>query len=517
MIVRNFVSKSPVEPVDPVFPDPPPKLYQGVDTVRGEARSAIVKGGHTVSDSSTSQLLKVSVDYQSLAESTEINQSASVGVGLFGGSEKISFVKEVERTSWSINMTIRSSYIIGKAEASQYELDLTSFNFKDPAVRLDFFDHYGDSWISAVTLGSQYLGVFTFHLNSESEHKSVMTSLEAHGLLSAFSFNADLQTKMSSFFSNTKVRATLSQTTFGVGPVALPTFENMIEFARKLPELPVVSPATLRTAVSGYESLAPHGAFAAVVKNRDYFVGSSFKKGVYADRTTINDQINQLDAIHAIHDTYGHDEPELRAAKQMAADDLAKLDAQVEQYRENPERDFTNEKPALPSVKKGRPSVAFESNFSPAWGGTGGGQFDDVGSVTEFISNHRRIYSLRMHSGDYVRCLTVKYKGADGEGEVEKIHGKQEDTRGQELFLEEGDSIGTLAGCSGAYIDELKIELRPSGKSISAGQHRDLGKIDWSPEKNQTVIGFRGYSGAHLDGVQAVWVRFKPTIWKAPF
>jgi hypothetical protein len=514
MIIRNFISDAPVVSVGPVFPDPPPKLFQGVDTVRGDARNTIVKGAYSVSESATSQLLKVTVDFQSFAESTEINQSASVG--LFGASEKINFVKQVERSSWSINMTIRSSYIIGTAEVSNADLDLSEFNFEEPKDRLSFFNRYGDSYISSVTLGSQYLGIFTFHLNSESEHNSTMTSLEAGGLLSAVSFDAGLQTNMSRFFADTKAQVTLSQTAFGVGGVALPAFDDMIEFARKLPELPVISPAVIRSSTTGYETLLPAGSFDAVAKNRDYFVGSGFTKGVYTDRTTIKDQINQLDSIHGIHDTYGYDEPALKTAKQAANDDLAKLDAQIEQYKTRPEDVFV--KPALPSVQKGRPGVAFDSNVSDAWGGTGGFPFDDVGRISDFISRRQRIYSLRLHSGDYVRALALQYKNANGETEKEKVHGEQAGTRGQDLFIENGDRIGSITGCSGAYIDQLTIQLSPSGKSAGAGVMRDnLGKIDWSPKEGQTVIGFRGYSGANLDGLQAVWVQFKPTTWKAPF
>lgn len=519
MIIRNFISDATITPVEPVFPNPPPKLFQGVDTVRGEARNTIVKGVYSVSESATSQLLKVSVDYKSFAEDTEINQSASVGVGLFGASEKINFVKQVERSSWSINMTIRSSHIIGTAEATDAVIDVSGMKLDDPKARRDFCNRYGDSYVSSVTLGSQYLGVFTFHLNSESEHNSTMTSLEAHGLLSMFSFDAGLQTKMSSFFSETKAQVTLSQTTFGLGGVALPAFSDMIEFARTLPEKTVVSPAILRSSTTGYETLLPAGSFDAVAKNRDYFVGSSFSKGVYADRTVIKDQISQLDSIHAVHDTYGFDEPALKTAKQAANDDLAQLDAQVEQYKIEPEAVF--KKPALPSVLKGRPGVAYESDYSGAWGGTGGGPFDDVaevGDVGDFISRRQRIRSLRLYSGDYVRALVVKYKGASEQADVEKVHGQQEGARGQEMFLENGDRIGRLTGCSGAYVDRLDISLTPSGRNIGAGIMRDnLGKIDWSPKEGFVVIGFRGYSGANLDQIQAVCVRFLPTVWKTPF
>jgi hypothetical protein len=519
MIIRNFIFDAPTAAVGPVSPDPPPKLFQGVDTVRGEARNTIVKGVYSVSESGTSQLLKVSVDYQSFAESTEINQSASVGVGLFGASEKINFTKEVERSSWSINMTIRSSYIIGTAESTDAVIDLSGMNFDDPKTRREFCSRYGDSYVSSVTQGSQYLGVFTFHLNSESEHNSMMTSLEAHGMLSLFSFDAGLQTKMNRFFSDTKAQVTLSQRTFGAGGVALPAFSDMIEFARKLPELPVKEPATLRSSTTGYETLLPAGSFDAVAKNRNYFVGSSFTKGVYADRTAIKDQINQIDSIHAVHDTYGFDEPGLKTAKQTANDDLALLDAQIEQYKTEPEAVF--KKPALPSVQKGRPSVAYESDYSGAWGGTGGGPFDDIaeiGDVGDFISRRQHIRSLRLHSGDYVRALVIKYKGSSEQADVEKVHGQQEGTRGHEMFLENGDRIGKLTGCSGAYVDQLTVTLAPSGKSINAGVRRDyLGKIDWSPKEGFVVIGFRGYSGANLDQVEAVCVRFLPTTWKAPF
>lgn len=512
MIIHNFSSQKLAQP------EPPAKLFQGVDTVRGELRNTIVDGTFSTSQSAASQELTVSVDYESFSKSTQIDQSASVGVGLFSGTEKVQFTKTVERSSWAVNMVIRSTHIIGTTDSRNAHIDASGFNMRDPDARLEFFSRYGDSYYSSVTFGAEYLAIFTFNLSSESEQSSTMTSLGLSGLLSAVTFNADLQTKISSFFAKTSAQVTLRQTALGLGDTELPAFEDMIEFARKVPSLQVVSPAIIRSSVSGYETLLPARTFDAIAANRSYFVGSNFAKGVYKDRTAISNMIGQLDTIHAVHDVYGHVEQALKAAKQAAEEDLAKLDEQVEAYKSEPERVFS--KPDLPSLAKGSPNLAYESGSSPAWGGTGGGAFDDiadVGNVGDFINLRRHIHSLRMYSGSYVRCLVVKYKGGSGGSEVEKIHGEQGDVRGHELFLENGDWIGKLSGCSGAYVDQLGITLTPSGKSISAGVMRDLGKIDWSPEVGQIVIGFRGYSGGHLDQIQAVWVRFLPTVWKAPF
>lgn len=510
MTVRSIVSKATVDPV------PPAKLFQGVDTVRGEQRHTIVTGTYDTSESATSQELTVSVDFETFSKSTQINQSASVGVGLFGGTEKVEFTKEVERSSWSINMVIRSSHVIGTTESRNAIADVSGFDMRDPLGRLDFFNRYGDSFYSSVTLGAEYLGIFTFHLNSESERSATMTSLGVSGLLSAVTFNAELQTKMSAFFAKTSAQVSFRQKAFGLGTTSLPTLESMIEFSRTLPELPVVTPAVIRTAVMGYETVLPARTFDAIAANRSYFVGNNFAKGVYKERTAVSDLISQLGTIHAVHDVYGHDEPELKTAKLAAEADLAKLDAQVEQYKLEPETAFV--KPELPALKKGSPSLAYESNVSPAWGLTGGGPFDDVGLVVDFISRRQHIGSLRMYSGDYVRALAVKYKGADGEAEVEKIHGEEAGVRGQDLYLENGDQVAKLSGCSGAYVDHLKIELSPSGKSISAGMPRSgLAEFNWSPAAGQVVIGFRGYCGANLDQLQAVWMRFLPTTWKQPF
>lgn len=513
MIIHNIFPK------DLAQSEVPAKLFQGVDTVLGELRNTIVDGTYSTSQSAASQELTVSVDYESFSKSTQIDQSASVGVGLFSGTEKVQFTKTVERSSWAVNMVIRSTHITGATESRNARIDAGGFDMRDPDARLEFFNRYGDSYYSSVTFGSEYLAIFTFHLSSESERSSTMTSLGLSGLLSAVTFNADLQTKISSFFAKTSAQVTLRQSAFGLGDKPLPAFEDMIEFARKLPSLPVVSPAVIRSAVSGYETLLPARSFDAIAANRSYFVGTNFSRGVYRDRTVISNMIGQLDTIHAVQEIYGHDEPALRTAKLAAETDLAKLNEQVETYKKEPEHVFY--KPDLPSLAKGSPNLAYESGSSPAWGGTGGGSFDDiaeVGGVGDFINLRRHIRSLRLYSGEYVRCLVVKYKGNSGGPEVEKIHGEQGGTRGHELYVENGDRIGKLTGCSGSYVDQLEIALAPSGKSVGAGVMRgELGKINWSAGTGQIVIGFRGYSGSNLDQIQAVWVRFLPTVWKAPF
>ncbi|NYZ15897.1 hypothetical protein HL658_25435 [Azospirillum sp. RWY-5-1] len=509
MATTDASSQGPVDP-----PADTSILFLGIDSVQGTARNTAVTGDYQTVGSESSLLLQLCADFETLSDSTDITQSASVGVGLFGVSEKVRFVKNTQRTTWSLNLMIRSTKVSGTHMATHYRLNDGIAVPQTDEERVDFFKQYGDSFISSLTVGAEYIAIFTIFLNSESEHQSVMTEVSAHGLMSAFSFDAGLQSNLTSFFQKIKARVVLKQKTFGVDSIELPGIESMIEFARKFPTITVDKPSIIRFSTTGYENLLPGRSFETIAANRNYLVGTGYSEGIYSDRARVQDLISQLESINAIHETYGFSDPRMEEVKDKATADLKALDGQMTGFGNDPLASFT--KPALPSLAEGLPSVSFESGQSEAWGGNNVAPFDDVGKVGDFIGKCARISSIKFHTGEFVTALIVTYQGVDEATGLRKVHGGEDHTAGYELFLENGDRIVEVSGEAGVYVDQMTV--RTAAKhSTAGGVPHGASPFGWTAEAGQVLLGFRGRSGAFLDQIQVVWVKLLPTVWKPRF
>lgn len=486
-------------------------LFQGVDTVQGVFRNRAVSGDYETYGSETSTLLQLCVDFESLSESTDITQSASVGVGLFGVSEKVQFVKSVERTTWSINLMIRSTKVSGTLTPGAYRLADGIPVPRTNQEKTDFFRHNGDSFVSSLSLGSEYLAIFTIFLNSESEHQSTMAEISAHGLTSAISFDAGLQSNLSSFFQKTTARVGLQQKTFGIGKIPLPALGDMIDFANKLPEKPIDNPTIIRFSTTGYENLLPDGVFDTIAAHRNHFVGTRFSTGVYNARTQLDDLISQLKAINAIHETYGFTDPRIESVKLIADADQQALNDQLVAFNDDPLA--PPPKLPLPSLDEGVPSVNFEYGESETWGGPNVATFDDVGKVGDFIGKCARISSIKFRTGEFVTALIVTYQGADTSTSQRKVHGAEDHQEGYELYLENGDRIVEVTGQAGHYVDQMTVKTA-AGHTTSGGVARTLPPFTWKAADGQVLLGFRGRSGSFLDQIKLVWVKLLPTVWK---
>lgn len=283
---------------------PPTVLFQGVNSVLGQGLSTAVEG-ELANEGGLSEIrCNVSLDIQELADSLSIDQSLSVGFGPMGSiDQKLSFVRSLKVTTTSVVLSVYSRKALGSQRRTDVRFKSGIMISQDVDA---FVRAYGDAYVSSLTRGGEYIGVYVFYSQTREEQKSLASSLNASGIFSSVTVGAGLQAKIDSFLKTTKINYTFRQWGSGLSSFAWPEPSGFIDYALKFPSFTLDSPRVIGFSTAGYETVPGCGSsFDKVVLNRTYLGGDEVVGGLaekLITMTQISDQIRWLEGIYSQYD-----------------------------------------------------------------------------------------------------------------------------------------------------------------------------------------------------------------------
>nr|WP_199064073.1 hypothetical protein [Chromobacterium sp. ASV5] len=491
-------------------PPPPASLFQGCDSVNGYGVSTAVEGSLATNGGSSQVFYQIALDAQSLYQALDISQSISVGFGPLGNvSEKSEFVQQLSLTTYSVNIVVHARHVKGTDTATAFRLKSGIQPPQGNEQLRDFFRSYGDSFISAITIGAEYYAVYTYYAQSQTERDSVTAELQANGIFEFGSVSSDFQAKLDRVTQSTKVRISFNQNVSGIANPKLPTPNNLVQYALDFPSLPIDAPAILSFSSTGYEHVPGIGSFEPIVSNRVFLTGPQGDSGLSQDLVKEQQLINQINWLKSIYAFYQNfNDPKINDVSREAQSDLQALNDQFLRYVNDPTASLS--RPPLPSLREGSPKLAYQIAYSPQQGGDGGGPFDDV-DITTYLQNQTYIASLQLRSGGYVDALIVNYQSKTTGASWSDYHGGGGGGLSQTLTLLPGQFVNRLWGRSGGYVDQLNLAIS-DGRSVGGGGNGG-GAFDWRAPQGSVVLGFRGRSGKYLDQVSAVYATLQAASW----
>jgi hypothetical protein len=498
-------------------------LGQGYDSVLGKTLSTAVafKEPTPTGGASSVHFWRIT-DLETLAKTLDVSQSLSVTYGdIASGSEKTDFVSNLNLTTYSVSIMVHAKHGTGT-------YTLTDFALKDgiPAPktheeRVQFFNGYGDSFVSSLTLGGEYIAVYAFYSRSEQEQTELVAEMQAAGLWDGVSVDANLQTKISNFTSSTNTRTTFTQIVIGLKDPSLPASDKICEFGQEFLKLPLTAPAILRFETTGYEKTSPViiGGFGNIPKNRRYFIGTSVIDGLTKSLVAVRQLSDQIGWLRSINQFYGYGgDSILDDAKKKADSDLAKINGQIELWESDPDR---AEFPPLilESLKLGTPSLNYTFHQSEFYGGDGGAPFDDVDTST-YLQSQTRIAKVQLQTGSWVDCLIVTYTDNSPKTWTTR-HGGGGGSLSAILEFNAGEFVSQIYGATAQpRLEPLLIGnlnfVSTGGGSVGGGKYtseEEARVIKWPVPSGSVVLGFGGRSGTYLDQVLVYYATFAPAKW----
>lgn len=483
-------------------------LGLGINSLEGETRgitstgtSRAIEGKEISNATSANTVCRIARGASELSQAMQQMSTFSLSGLSFLTllEEKKGFIKSLKTTVFSLSVVVQcwhstesSSLIEPHLAVETNGLDLDEF------VRL-----YGDSYISQVNMGGEFIGVFTFRSETREEANTVEASLRAGGLIKGIGIGAGFHQALEEVSRNSKIDYEFLYHVSGATKPQLRP-QDIAEYALAFNATMIERPTVLDLTATGYEKVPGISSlFDPVAKNRDLFTGSG---GLIRQQTRIEGLQNQIKQVKHRLRAYGvtlPDEVALDSAMQMTIDDLQALHNLKKVYLETPSVEL--ELPRLESLRLGTPQLAATVISDPST--CVGDPNDQDGTPFAFPYDHQqavrngvRIKGLALETGRLVDKLVVHYCDQKGTVEVHEYGGSQGKDSGS-IELNEGEGINEIYSEFGTGLD--KLLLTTDRLTLGGGGNRGDRDhpVHWQRAHNQTVLGFSGRSDNHPKGV----------------
>ncbi|WP_437931623.1 jacalin-like lectin [Sorangium sp. So ce291] len=432
--------------------------------------------------------------------------------GVGGASRKSKFVKTLKITTYSLTIVVYSKHVDKTETAADAHLLPTVEPPRGDAALRDFFYAYGDSFITSLTTGSEYYGMYVLYAQTKEEQRGIENELKAKGIYNGVELSAALQTSLNNSMKSINVNITFDQQVSGIQNPILPSPDKMIDYAIAFPSIPVSAPVVIGFEYDGYEHLPEiTTSFIPIANNRIYFIGDKAIGGLTAKEAEVKALDDQLLWLQQTYSFYsGYSDSKVNQVKGMSGQELAAIQSQKSAYARDPVQSFTA--PQLPSLGMGTPALSFTAGTSASKGSGGGSPYDDVPSPADYISKRTRITRIKMKMGDRVDKLTTTY--LDQNGTVEMAHGGSGGREERAVTVAAGQFVRQVSGKYNKKMDRMTF-LITDGSSVTAGGNGGDKTFELAPPSGNFVLGFRGRSGSEYDEIQLVYAQFNPAVWSA--
>jgi hypothetical protein len=490
----------------------PTTPLQGYETFTGAGRSASPLKG-TIPQPKEGGF---SINYETCTsvESLLSMLDVSTDVGAsFGGSDvdnKLSWVQSFETTSTSVVVAVRAAQNLGVQQPTDVTLAET------PTSPLEFFRAYGDSYVSEMTLGGEYIALYFFYAESTEEQTTVTDALTANYVSGGDTVTADLNTNLQNVRQNLQMRTSFHQNLFGYTNLATPSDPGeLADFANGLVNHMPNSPSVLSFAPAGYEDVVgmPVHMMDAIVATRELFVDK-----LSAMTAGLTDLQNRIDWIEELYTTYGYtgDTDLSTRAAQVKADSATLTNLIQDQIHQDPTQQYAA--PSLPSLDYGLPQLNVDgpqlpSDTSFPYGGPDG-QYFSVPGRQQFLEQWR-MTKLESWSDDWIDKLQVTGNGAGGAATTYGFGGDGHGYDDGAIEPSDGETISQVDGQVGSdgYVDQL-ILTTTNNQRLAGGPATGNEVFRWEPAANEIVVGFEGRSDRYLNAIGPLVCAFSPAVWK---
>ena len=472
------------------------------------------------------------------SDSLDKTLKLSIGLSAEGQSVKHKSSSSVKSSNTSVSVVVYANAV---KSSPIYSTAPTLLSAAAGLTAEELFTAYGDSYVSAATLGAEYMAVFVYECETESDQQSVMNSFAVQGIVPTeppVSIGANFSKSMTNASSQTNVNCRAYQMLRG-SAATLPEITNdtqtdiqaLVSFAQNLTVGDVTgNGVVLEFATTGYETLMTAGTLATnfqpIVTNRQ-----AYTNNVAPSLASLNTIRNAMQQVASLYKTYGYTgDSTFTANCKQFNQDYAALENWIAQTNANPLGSYTYLNPPK-SVSNGSPSAQFQVETGSAWGGgRSATAWYDLATSSASTTNPTNaknnssnpatpialsaqpvLASVTLWGGAWMNEIGTSYQ--TNSGTVQFVHGGGGVNPQPPLNLRVGEFITSISGTSGDYINQLTLNTN-FGQSVTfPPSPHSASAFSWTVPAGATLVGFQGTCGAYLNQLQPVYIQFQPAIW----
>lgn len=444
--------------------------------------------------------------------------SAGIGASTSWGSFQVrmNWVHSVQTTTSSITILVVASKINGGNS-------LATAMGPDPAPTdaLDLYTRGGDSYVSSISTGGQYMAAYNFAAYNESTYDSVVAQADTEFSVWGGSFDADFEAKIDDIRQKTNVTYSFKQ--LGVGfSSALPTQDTFVKWVTDFGNLAMDSPTVLEFSTQSYSTLkdCPKG-FGTIDDYRQQWDGDNDidpKAGLSSVVVQVQSNIQIIEGTKQLYGFYGCLSVDHRLTTADAG--LHTILSYILDWRKTVSKAPTTPGVPLPVYQPTDleyPVAQWGLDISPPgpWVYT---SWSDI--PLDLIPKLVRPASITVKSGDSVDNINTRYFIQLGDQHDYSVgHGGGGGDKTESMDLGPGDTF--LSGFSGwwwgdDYVKSIKVATvsNPGGKIMGRGETGIW--RGYTREANTCCVGFAGVSDDYLRSLAVQYVKFLPCSWRDP-
>jgi hypothetical protein len=486
-------------------------MLQGFDTFAGSARSTLLGGNIGQGNANKRCDYTVCSSLETIKDALNISGSIADNFGEGSVDAKTQFVQKLNLTTYSMAIVVYTNLITQSSACN----DVVLTGKKPPTDLNEFFQAYGDSYVSELVLGAEYMCVYVFYCQSEDDQLKVSAAINAKGITDAGQLSGDLQTTFQDINSSVSVRQDSQQLITGYTKLPLPDAAGVIQFALDFgsgsaPD----TPGVISYGTTGYEHVTGVTDFTPISTNRALYLGGDDQPGLSGNLETLNLLQNQINWIEQVYQTYTYTgDADLPGKATQVKDDIINLSNLLTQIENDPTK--TYQPGSYPSLEFGNPLLNFTLSQPQTWGGTGGLQpFQDITPAS--IISQTTLKNLVIRGGGWINDLVCTYSTPGSNNPILAVdHGQPNGgSLSVPLNFQDYEFITSIQGTYGSYVNQLNITTnKMQNLTFPPNPSEANNSIDFAVPAGSILVGFQGHCGSYLDQLQPILCTFSPATW----
>lgn len=496
---------------------PPSALGQGINTFFNEGVGTAIDVGTPVTHGG-SQTVNYSI-CQSIEDVYQaINVAAAVSLDdlAYAMDAKANLVAQMNISSTSVTIAIYANVITGTQA-------ITSPSFKsgiDTSNPATFFATYGDSFVSSITTGAEYIALYTFYATTVSEQLQLAASIKA----TAPTWSAMTQANLQSIVNSATCMYSMQQIIIGATGLQTPDANSMITFANSFGTTTPNVAEILSYTVSAYENVAspPWSTTSPVVTNRNAFLTAA------SQLNTLTETNNAFIDLQQLYNVYGYTDASLASPLSTLTTDLQNAVSWVNTLGANPTQTVAVPTFQTLSNPKPLPAPNFSLQSSSMFGSVSA--LNSVVNPLSFpppsptafqgLSQNQiaagvapvsiTLYNDTAGANNNI-CTGISISYSDG-SQLAQGGGNAAGT----LQLQAAEVVTSMTGQQVLGVSLLTLSTN-NQNSVTGGSNTGSPGFSWTASSSQVFVGVTGQTvgsgSGWLAGVAVQYVAFAPANW----
>jgi hypothetical protein len=408
--------------------------------------------------------------------------------------------------------------VVATAMTEQDILESVSFT-QPPNDALDLYREGGDSFVSSVTKGGQYLASFTFSATTGDQFTSLenITNTEFSGW--GINFSADFEVRLNKITSSSSITYSIDQQTIGFSQALPSTVDQIVTFVENWGTVPITQPAVFDFSTSSYSTVwGCPSQFSQVDVYRKAYVDPLGSVPRISDYELMaNEALTQISSVSALYNHYGCISVDPRLQNVPPA--LKAMNSSIAAWRELVDQDPTNPNIPAPSINTdilSIPSPVYTIVVEAQVGGSGGDGFTDV--YLPQIAQGILPTQIVIRGDAWMNRLTTWYAVQTGTLNSPLAHGGDEGADCPAIQFGPGEFVTSITAHYGSFVNQLTIvtNLNPNGVSYPPNPQSTGPPQTFTTPANSAFVGWAGKSGVYVDSLTPMYVQFAPCTWTPP-